>query len=113
MSIEMIEIMSYSGPSPKVMARVYFSSELGLTCDHPLFAEDEVFEGVVLPPGDKVLYPKDGRPYFDALKFKYDGSYLGALPAVVVDEQKGTPFPEKLRQDYRSPSDWRPMKGSQ
>jgi len=87
-----VQILYYQHVPPTVLANFWWSDERGLTCDEPLVLASLCDEGISLP-GGKIVYPKDGRAFFDALPFGFTGLERAQTPTV-VEEQKGFPCPE-------------------
>jgi hypothetical protein len=88
--ILMIEIIDYRNTPPCVAFRFWWSVDRGLTCDKPLLFNLLQQDGILIP-GFRIVYPSDGRAFFDALPFGFN-SFKRAQPPVVVEQQGGEPL---------------------
>ena len=86
-NILMIEVLDCHDTPPSVAARFWWSQNLGVTCDNKRLLAELKQEGITLP-GLGVVYPKDGRAFFEALHFRFTGLDR-AQPIVTVDRQGG------------------------
>ena len=82
----MIQILDYQDVPPSIAASFWWSAEDGVTCDNPRLFAELTQEGILLP-NRHIVYPKDGRVFFDALPFRFTGLER-AQPSVRVDGQK-------------------------
>ncbi len=93
-AVELIEIFDYSDSKPECIARVWYSSAGGLTCDDDWSRSRWVAEGIMIPPG-AMVYPQDApRAFFYGLQFEYSGSYVRANGPIPAPKHGGKPFPK-------------------
>lgn len=85
----MIEIIDYQNNPPTLAARFWWSNDHGLTCDEPRMVTLLKEEGIALP-GTRIVFPRDGRVFFDALRFGFTGLLRAQVP-ITVDLQEGLP----------------------
>lgn len=83
--ILLIEILDYHNGPPTIAARFWWSNDFGVTCDEPRLMKLLEESGITVP-GRSTVYPKDGRPFFDLLSFRFKG-LLGAQLPVLVEQQ--------------------------
>ena len=84
----MVQILSYQHSPPSILATFWWSEESGLTCDNPRLLAWLEKEGIRLhsPNGSHVVYPHDGRAFFDALPFGFSGMNRAQQPVLVVEQ---------------------------
>jgi len=83
----MIKILDHKSTPPRLVANFWWSSERGLTCDRTWLFSLLQKEGIVLP-NLRIVHPSDGRDFFDALPFRFNGLW-SAQPVVEVGLQGG------------------------
>jgi len=88
-SIELIAILDNTLAPPGRIARFWWSESVGLTCDNYELASRLTKEGIAIPPTGRMVYPQDGRSFFDALCYRFCG-LLSAQPPLKVAKQGGS-----------------------
>ena len=86
----MVEVINYMKDTKSVIVRFWWSDKNGLTCDNTVHGEIVKSDGIMVPSKGWV-FPKDGKNFFDALPFYYNG-VTRAQPPVTVTEQGGKPI---------------------
>lgn len=86
----MTSILDYQETPPSVLARFWWSDAAGITCDNPSLAAWLKHQGIVVP-SNRLVYPSDGRVFFDALPFGFK-ALEKAQPPIEVQEQGGEPI---------------------
>ncbi|MDE2106956.1 MAG: hypothetical protein KGL39_57610, partial [Patescibacteria group bacterium] len=84
----MVQILYYQHTPPTTMANFWWSEERGLTCDNPRLLAWMEKEGIKLhsPQGSRVVFPHDGRAFFDALPFRFTGMERAQQPVIVAEQ---------------------------
>jgi hypothetical protein len=82
-----VQILDYQDSPASIFANFWWSEERGLTCDQVLLLTLLQEEGITLPNG-RVVFPSDGRVFFDALPFGFTGLERAQTP-VIVEQQGG------------------------
>lgn len=82
-----IRILDYQDTPPSVAATFWWSAERGLTCDNSRLLALMQREGITIP-GPRIVYPSDGRLFFDSLRFGFTGLERAQVP-IVVEKQEG------------------------
>lgn len=90
----MIEVLDCHREPPTVATRFWWSAERGVTSDKPwilgMFGRDGIHfwhDGK-----ETTVYPRDGRPFFDALPVHFSGLWSASEPTV-VESQEGSAEP--------------------
>lgn len=93
-AILLIEVLDYHQTPPTVAVRFWWSADLGVTCDQPRTFAELAHHGIRTWRGGeaKTVFPKDGRPFFDALPLRFSGTWR-AQPSVPVSHQGGESLP--------------------
>ena len=74
-SLERIDFISHADNPPELLGSFFWSDDLGLRCSNPDLMADMEANGIATPPDGGKVWPRDGRQFFDALKWRA-GSYL-------------------------------------
>ena len=88
--ILMVQILYYQQTPPTILANFWWSTKNGLTCDQPRLISLLQKEGIRLPDSS-LVYPSDGRVFFDSLPLRFNGVERAQAP-VVIDQQGGKPL---------------------
>ena len=84
--ILMVQILYFQHTPPSVLATFWWSKKRGLTCDQPRLVALLKSEGIM--SDGHLVYPSDGRAFFDALPFGFTGVER-AQPPIVTEQQGG------------------------
>lgn len=85
-TVERIDFNDLSGDQPELICSFFWSEPLGVRCSSADMMEDMERNGIATPPEGVKVYPRDGRPFFDALKWR-GSSFLEVTAARVVSPE--------------------------
>jgi hypothetical protein len=83
--IERIDLIDHSGGSEDLVCAFFYSEGVGVTCSSAEHLQILVDTGIAAPPDGEIVFPKDGRRFFDALPVAFSGSLLRASQPRTVD----------------------------
>ena len=82
-STERIDFISHSEDPPEVLCSFFWSEGSGVRCTNECTMREMEIQGIGTPPEGARVFPRDGRKFFDALKWS-GSSYVEVTPARVV-----------------------------
>lgn len=78
---ERIDLYSYSTTPPERVCSFWWTDGRGVTCSSSEYLAELAKTGIASPPEGALIYPRDGRVFFDNLTTHFSGSYLRAVLA--------------------------------
>lgn len=66
--LERIDMLDLTEQPPALVCAFFWSGQ-GLTCSSPEILERLTEEGIATPPEGERVFPRDGRKFFDALRW--------------------------------------------
>jgi len=75
---ERIDVVSHAGGSPERICSFWWSQAWGVTCDDAESLARLTAEGIATAPAGEIVFPRDGRKFFDALETHFSGNHLRA-----------------------------------
>jgi len=83
-TVERIDFNDLSGEKPELICSFFWSEATGVRCSSPDMMEDMERNGIATPPGGVKVYPRDGRAFFEALKWRCSSFLEVTAPRMVV-----------------------------
>lgn len=80
--IERIDILDQT-EMPSALVCAFFFSDQRVTCSSAEIMERLEEEGIATPPEGERVFPRDGRKFFDALRWRYSGLLRATEPRPV------------------------------
>jgi hypothetical protein len=70
-AVERIDIMDRSEDPAVLVCSFFWSEPIGLSCTDQEILDRLTTEGIATPPDGERVFPRDGRKFFEALRWRY------------------------------------------
>lgn len=77
-TLERIDLVDHSEAPPELVCAFFWSASTGLTCSDPERLAVLAETGIAAPPEGQLVFPRDGKRFFDSLLTQFSGAYLRA-----------------------------------